>query len=61
LFVKVKYIPTIGSILMSGSNDFEKLRLYSSRPEKTERIVRKEKYAIDKTKIENLEIVDTIL
>tara|TARA_B100001175_G_C19197062_1_gene489492 strand:+ start:352 stop:570 length:219 start_codon:yes stop_codon:yes gene_type:complete len=58
--VKFKYIPLRGSILISGSKDFEKLRLYSSRPEKTERIVRKEKYAMDKTKIEKLEIIDTI-
>ena len=40
---------------MSGSKDLEKLKLYCSNPEKTERMVKKEKYAIDNTKIENFD------
>ena len=46
---------------MSGSKDLEKLKLYCSNPEKTERMVKKEKYAIDNTKIENFDITETML
>ena len=42
---------------MSGSKDLENDNEYSSSPENTERIVRKEKLAIDRTKTENMEII----
>ena len=49
--------PVIGFNFMSGSKDLENDNEYSSRPENTERIVRKEKLAMDRTKTEKIEII----
>lgn len=48
-------------IFTSGSKDLEKFKLYCSKPEKTERTVKKEKYANVNTTIEKAEIIETIL
>ena len=58
---RLKYSLFSEKILISGSNDLEKFRLYFSRPEKTERIVKKEKYAMVKTRTEKAEMIETIL
>ena len=42
---------------MSGSKDLENDNEYSSRPENTERIVKKEKLVMDRTKTEKIEII----
>ena len=46
---------------MSGSKDLENDIEYSSRPENTDRIVKKEKLAMDRTKTEKIEIIKTML
>ena len=43
--------------LMSGSNDLENEREYSSSPENTDKMVKKEKLAIESTKTEKIEII----
>tara|TARA_A100000164_G_scaffold174991_1_gene155370 strand:- start:458 stop:586 length:129 start_codon:yes stop_codon:yes gene_type:complete len=42
---------------MSGSNDLENEREYSSRPENTDKMVKKEKLDIESTKTEKIEIM----
>ena len=49
--------PTPDFNLISGSNDLEKEREYSSSPENTDKTVKKEKLAIESTKTEKIEII----
>ena len=43
--------------LMSGSNDLENEREYSSSPENTDKMVKKEKLDTESTKTEKIEIM----
>ncbi len=49
--------PTPDLNLISGSNDLENEREYSSSPENTDKMVKKEKLAIESTKTEKIEII----
>ena len=49
--------PLFGFNFMSGSKDLENDNEYSSRPEITDRLVQKEKLAMDRTKTEKIEII----
>ena len=57
LSVILSTLPDAGLNFISGSKDLENDKEYSSNPENTERIVRKEKLAIARTKTEKTEII----
>ena len=55
--VILSLFPDIDLNLRSGSNDLENEREYSSKPENTDNMVKKEKLAIESTKTEKREII----